>query len=71
MTHNDLLYKLVLLLELLAIIVSSFTHKQRPLQGRRRDDDEWEVDYDSGEPHMSDLCEKCKQLGYNCRESGD
>ena len=24
-------------------------------------------DYDSGKPHRSDLCEKCKKLGYNCR----
>ncbi len=23
--------------------------------------------YDSGAPHRSDLCEKCKQLGRNCR----
>lgn len=28
------------------------------------DDDD---DYDSGKPHLSHLCEKCKQLGRNCR----
>ena len=27
------------------------------------DDDE----YDSGKPHLSHLCEKCKKLGHNCR----
>ena len=47
-----------------------YTLIQRPLQGRRRDDDEWDPDYDSGQPHLSHLCEKCKKLGYNCRGSG-
>ena len=26
-----------------------------------------EEDYDSGKPHLSHLCEKCKMLGHNCR----
>ena len=26
-----------------------------------------EEDYDSGRPHRSDLCEKCKVLGRDCR----
>ncbi len=26
-----------------------------------------EEDYDSGKPHLSHLCEKCKKLGCNCR----
>lgn len=38
-------------------------HTYRPLRGPMSDD------YDSGSPHRSDLCEKCKKLGYNCRDS--
>ncbi|XP_064404552.1 zinc finger CCHC domain-containing protein 24-like [Halichondria panicea] len=36
---------------------------QRPLDKPGSDDE----NYDSGAPHRSDLCEKCKQLGRNCR----
>ena len=32
----------------------------------RRDDDEWDPDYDSGQPYLTELCEKCQELGYNC-----
>lgn len=44
-----------------------YPHEQRPLQ---RPDNFMDDDYlyDSGAPHPSHLCEKCKRLGRNCRQ---
>ena len=42
---------------------TSFNSLKRPLQRREYDEEL----YDSGEPHLSHLCEKCKVLGHSCR----
>ena len=35
----------------------------RPLQGGLR--------HQEGPPHIQSLCERCKKLGFNCRENND
>uniref|UniRef100_A0A1X7V1W5 3CxxC-type domain-containing protein n=1 Tax=Amphimedon queenslandica TaxID=400682 RepID=A0A1X7V1W5_AMPQE len=48
-----------------------YPYQQRPLHKKHDyDEDEEDYLYDSGAPHLSHLCEKCKKLGYNCRGRG-
>eukprot|EP00731_Ephydatia_muelleri_P020851 Em0013g578a len=42
-----------------------YPHHQRRLDRPNLEEDE--DNYDSGKPHLSDLCEKCRRLGRNCR----
>jgi hypothetical protein len=38
-----------------------YPYKQQPLQKVK------DSNIDEDKPHLEELCEKCKQLGYNCR----
>lgn len=49
--------------------INVYPYAQKPLEPRIKSDSDDDERYDSGKPHRQDLCEKCKKLGRNCRNS--